>query len=159
MQSLNRALILLILFTSSITAFANNSPQPFNVGSMKKLKLEAKEQPILVAFWATDCAYCFEELDFLLQWKKQNPQVKIALVSTDPPANQALVIDMLKKHGYQPDTTYQFADSYIEKIRYDIDKRWMGELPRTYFMYGKQMKATSGAVTQKQLQEWLLIKK
>jgi thiol-disulfide isomerase/thioredoxin len=114
---------------------------------------------VLVAFWATDCAYCYEELDLLLQWGKQNPKVKIALVSTDPPANRALVIDALQKHGYQVETTYQFADTYAERIRYDVDKRWMGELPRTYFLKGTTTKSTSGALSEKQLQEWLAIKK
>lgn len=150
-----RYLIISILFVIASASAAANAPQAFGVGSMHKLKQDAKNHPVIVAFWATDCTYCYEELSLLREWGKKHPEVKVVLVATDPPDNQTLVIQMLRKHGYSPESTSQFNDNYVEKIRYDIDKRWMGELPRSYFLRGNQMKAISGTLTEKQLNTWV----
>jgi hypothetical protein len=51
--------------------------------------------------------------------------------------------------------TWAFADDFAERIRYAIDPRWRGELPRLYlFDADHQPTAISGRVDPDTLTEW-----
>jgi hypothetical protein len=45
-----------------------------------------------------------------------------------------------------------FADSFVERLRFEVDKQWQGELPRTYlFSDDGEAEAVSGKLNEVQL--------
>jgi len=49
-----------------------------------------------------------------------------------------------------------FADSYTERLRYEVDKTWQGELPRTYLFGAKNaVIAISGKLEDKEMERWV----
>ena len=49
-----------------------------------------------------------------------------------------------------------FAEDMPERLRLEIDSRWYGEVPRTYFYDGKhQREVKTGLVNKKFFDEWI----
>ena len=74
------------------------------------------------------------------------------IVSTDGLALEAEAASALARTGVVADETWIFADEFVERLRYRIDPRWRGELPRSYFFDSHhRAHARSGPISD----EWL----
>ena len=135
---------------------AASEPRPFARGSMQQIIAEHPGRPLIINFWSTECAYCQEELALLSRVARSHPDLRLVLVSTDLPQNAPLVAQFLVKRGFDPGQTWLFADEYAERLRYDIDRKWYGELPRTYLIGTRtERKAVSGKISAEQIERWL----
>jgi hypothetical protein len=63
---------------------------------------------------------------------------------------------MARGYGLEKSPQWIFADAMPERLRFEIDRRWHGELPRTY-LYDRQhtVQAFSGLVPAEQLAQWI----
>ncbi|RLA17894.1 MAG: TlpA family protein disulfide reductase, partial [Gammaproteobacteria bacterium] len=62
----------------------------------------------------------------------------------------------LKKHGLGGIESWAFADPNVARLRYEIDPRWYGTLPRSYFFdSAHQRSATTGTLEKEQVEDWL----
>lgn len=91
----------------------------------------------IVNFWAMWCAPCVKELPIIQEYEKNNPNVKVILVSLDFPKDiETKLKPFLKKKGItsevvllnDPDT-----NSWIDKI----DPSWSGAIPFTIIFDNK----------------------
>jgi len=57
------------------------------------------------------------------------------------PNEPAAVIAMLAETGLTPAEDWTFGDGFVERLRYEIDPHWRGEIPRTMLI------ARDGATT------------
>ena len=60
------------------------------------------------------------------------PDLKLVLVAADPvPQDPARVSATLARAGLANSESWSFTDRFYERLRYEIDPAWAGELPRT----------------------------
>lgn len=139
------ALSCAMLPAATVAAPEVTHPRDFRVGDMQKIVARHAEGALIVNFWSLDCPYCMEELALLKQLSEKRKDWRLVLVSADGPEHGAAAAAALRQLGYEPGTTWIFADAHAQRLRYDIDRKWYGELPRTYFFVaGKQVAAVSG---------------
>ena len=120
-------------------------PQPFAVGEMQRIVTRHASGPLLVNFWSAHCAPCLQELPLLKQLAERHRHWQLVLVSTDGPEQMPAVTAALRRHGIDPARTWLFTEANAPALRFDVDRRWAGELPRSYFFIdGRRVGAFSG---------------
>lgn len=130
--------------------------KPFVSGSMAQIRATQQQRPMIVSFWSIDCPPCYKELRLWRELSSRYPQLNLVLVSTDDAENRAEVQQVLKELGVEHLRSWQFADANAQRLRYEVEKRWYGELPRTYFFSpGTEPLALSGVVDSARVEQWL----
>lgn len=137
-------------------ALAAQEIKPFVRGSYQQIVAERQGKPFIVNFWSLSCGYCKVELDMLKKLTRKYPKLDLVLVSTDTPEEENPVSTTLAKYSLDKAEAWVFADSYTDRLRFEVDKKWQGELPRTYFFSSKgEVTAISGKVAQKEVEQWI----
>lgn len=130
--------------------------RPFVSGSMAAITARQADEPLIVSFWSIDCPPCYKELDLWRALSRRYPALDLVLVSTDAPAAGAEVNRVLRQRGVAHLESWQFAISEVQRLRYEIDRRWYGELPRSYFFSPDgDVSAVSGVIDDEQVDAWL----
>lgn len=145
-----QCLAAMILFAVSAFAVADQaSIRPFNPGSYQQILSEKADQGFMLVIWSLDCPTCIKDMELLSRIHKNRPELKIVMLSTDEPSATAEVQQMLEKYQLGDLENWIFASDNSQKLRFEIDPRWYGELPRTYFFSSShQREGVSGALTQ-----------
>jgi thiol-disulfide isomerase/thioredoxin len=153
-----RLSILVALLLSLVTAAAHAAELlAFERGSWAKLRAAHAGQPTVVHFWGLTCAPCLVELP---QWGKlaaERPDLRLVLIAADPvPQDGERVNATLKAAGLANGESWSFTDRFYERLRYEIDSSWAGELPRT-MLIDADGKATviAGVADLGQVRAWL----
>jgi len=130
--------------------------RPFVAGSLARVLANRAGKPFILGFWSLDCVHCGEEMKRLKALKQRHPGLDLVLVSTDGEIEPATLAAHLQAAGLGRAEQWVFADPVPERLRQEIDKRWYGELPRTY-LYGRdgQVSAVSGLLNDDVLAPWL----
>ncbi|MFO1079390.1 MAG: TlpA disulfide reductase family protein [Reyranellaceae bacterium] len=136
---------LLIAMLVALASFATAEaagPVPFERGSWARLRAEHAGQPTVIHFWGLTCGPCLVELP---QWGKlaaARRDLKLVLIAADPlPQPADRVEATLSNAGLAGVESWSFSDRFYERLRYEIDPSWGGELPRTVLI------SRDGAVT------------
>jgi hypothetical protein len=83
---------------------------------------------------------------------KENPALKMILLAADEPSASEQVKQLLNKYKMESVENWFFADENSEKLRFEIDPKWYGELPRTYFFNtDHQRVGISGVLSKKDI--------
>jgi len=97
-----------------------------------------------------------KELAMFGKLLKTYQNVEIVSITTDPFLEQQKIDDILSSKGLMNARKWVFADNYVERLYFDIDKRWRGELPLSYFFdRNNKMIKQLGAIKENELIEWL----
>ena len=148
-------LVFSLLFISVVSANETDT-QPFIKGSFKQIQKDYKGKPYIITFWSEDCAFCMKELAMFGKLLKTYQNVEIVSISTDPFLEQQKVDEILSSKGLMKAKKWVFADNYVERLYFDVDKRWRGELPLNYFFdRNNKMIKQLGAIKENELIEWL----
>lgn len=145
-----------LLALSSVSAQAAD-PLSFERGSWTKLRAAHDGKPIVVHLWGLTCAPCLVEMP---QWGKlqaERPDMRLVLVAADPvPQDPARVSDMLARADLAKTESWTFTDRFNERLRFEIDPNWAGELPRT-MLIDRDGKATvlAGVADLAEVRAWL----
>ena len=119
-----------------------SDPQPFERGSWAKIRAEHAGRPTIYHFWGLTCAPCMAELPRWGDLLHERPDLDLVLVAADARATDEVRINQaLAKAQLSAAESWSFADRFYEKLRFEIDPRWAGELPRTVMI------AADGAAT------------
>lgn len=149
-----------LLCVSLLAAPAFATPEPaistFTARSFAEIKEAHAGRPFIVSFWSVSCEPCRREMSLLVDQHRKHPKVSIVLVAADPPSTRAAVVRILRTYRLGEIATWQFGDESSERLRYSVDKRWAGELPRTYFFNAAhESTAQSGVVEESWLNDWM----
>lgn len=128
--------------------------QPWRGDSRGAIEQQYARKPFILALWSLDCAYCADDLRMLGAWVRQHPQVTLVTVNTDigQAAEAARFMDDLALPAH---ARWQFAGNDADRLRYQLDPGWYGELPRTYFYDTRhQVQALSGRPAKDWLDNW-----
>lgn len=143
------------LLAASSLAFAGEL-RPFDAKSLAAIRQAQAGRSFVLAFWSISCAPCKEELPALAALQRKYPGVPIILVAADPPSVKPAVIRYLADQQLGKMETWIFADEFAERVRFAVDRKWQGELPRTYFFDAEhQSTAHSGVPDPAWLESWL----
>ncbi len=64
--------------------------------------------------------------------KTERPDLNLVLLAADPlPQDPARLDATLQRVGLGKSESWGFTDRFYERLRYEIDPSWAGELPRT----------------------------
>lgn len=130
--------------------------RPFVTGSLAKIVAEREGRPFVLAFWSVSCAHCPAELKALGELRKRYPNLELVLVAADSLDEAPRTRQLAIEYGLGQVEQWVFADEMTERLRFEIDRRWRGELPRTHF-YDREHRITavSGLVPKQQLLAWV----
>ena len=146
-----------LLSFASASVWAEQEIKPFVRGSYQKIVNARQGKPFILNFWSLTCSYCMVELEMLKKLAGKHPKLDLVLVSTDTPEEEKSVSATLAKFSLGKAEAWVFADSYTERLRFEIDKKWQGELPRSYFFSARnnEVIAVSGKVEQEEVEQWI----
>ena len=123
---------------------------PFEADSLPQIVRAHAGKPFVLILWSLDCVYCQASLNVLAEQKHTNPALDIVTLSTDgvgDPQTDALVEQRLRKLALTSNA-WGYGAAPAEELRYAIDPKWHGEMPRSYW-FDAQGKRTpySGVLT------------
>lgn len=128
----------------------------FKSGSLQQILAAREGKPFILSYWSLTCTYCAQEMKTLAALQKRYPKLEVVLVSTDTPEEKPELELFVAKQGLAKVEQWVFAESPPEKLRYEIDRRWWGELPRTYlYPASHQAKGVSGLIAEDRLEDWV----
>jgi thiol-disulfide isomerase/thioredoxin len=152
MMLTTRATLLLLALLTGAAAQAVEL-RPFVAGSMQQIRAAHAGRPFVLALWSLTCSHCQEELAQLGTLQRRHPELNVVLISTDTPDDAKALTATLARHGLARAEAWVYADAFVERLRFEIDPRWGGELPRTYFFdHAHAVTVRSGALAPAELE-------
>lgn len=146
-------LLALMLLTPSPAAAET---RPFVKGSWQELVSTHSGRPLAVHFWSTTCAPCLAEMPGWAEIRRRHPGLDVVLVATDPMEEAPRQQAVLARFGLAGTESWSFADSWPERLRFEVDRRWRGELPMTRLVDRQgRIEAVTGRVEPAALELWL----
>jgi len=104
----------------------------FHSGSWDELRRRHAGRPTLVHFWGLTCGPCLEELPRWGKFRESLGKVDLVLVAADPlPQPPDWLTATLAKAGLIGLESWQFQDRFSERLFWEVDQQWQGELPYT----------------------------
>lgn len=128
--------------------------QPFVPGSYRQLLDNHAGKPFMLVIWSITCSSCLKDMALLNTMRKAHPNVDIVMLSTDDSTATDDIQKILAKNELGGLENWFFADENPQKLRYEIDPKWYGELPRTYFVdKNHNREGVSGVLTQENYEQ------
>lgn len=120
----------------------------FVPGSYQQLLEQNADKPFMLAIWSTTCSSCMEKMALLNELKESSPEINIVMLATDDISVSDQIMAVLAKNELTGLDNWVFADENAQRLRHEIDPRWYGELPRTYFLNkNHERQGISGALS------------
>jgi thiol-disulfide isomerase/thioredoxin len=149
--------VFLTAFLLSATA-SETPPQlrPFGRGSWHDILHAHAGHPTIVHFWGVTCGPCKVELPLLGEFMRGHSGVDVVTVSADlvpdlPDATRS----MLEKSGLGAAENWIFSDGFVERLRFEIDPTWQGDIPRTMLVSRQGVVTTiEGSAQIADLEKW-----
>jgi len=157
-----RARVLLAIFVVALLAstggFAKDGDlRPFKRGSWQEIRQAHAGRPTVVHFWGLTCGPCRVEMP---KWGKllwERSDLNLVAIDADLIPNQMEdASEMLVRTGLAGAENWIFDDPFTERLRFEIDPRWQGEIPRT-MLIARDGKTTviEGVADPAQVRAWL----
>lgn len=148
-----------MLLVASLPAAPASEPaklRSFERGSWQQLLHSHAGRPTLVHFWGVTCGPCKVELPQLGAFMKRNPSVDVVTIDADlVPNSDSAALSMLQRAGLSLAENWMFSDGFAERLRYEVDPAWQGDIPRTILISRNGTVATiEGSAEPSVLQKW-----
>jgi len=128
---------------------------PFDMNTRKVIEKRYIDQPLIISFWSIDCPYCIDDLKKLGKALSKNTNVQLITVCVDGKESAKKAERILNQANLPKHEQYQYAEVDEDRLRYNIDPAWYGELPRTYFYdAAHQVTPLSGKISNSFLDKW-----
>ena len=147
-----KTLLLLLVFSNFSFAYEF---MPFEINTRNVIEKKYLNQPLIISFWSIDCPYCIDDLKKLGKALSKNTNVKLITVCVDGKESAKKAERILSQANLPKHEQYQYAEVDEDRLRYNIDPAWYGELPRTYFYdAAHQVTPLSGKISNSFLDKW-----
>ncbi len=144
-------------FLLASTVYAEEAKiHPFQTNSYQHILDSHKDKPLVLVIWSVTCSSCLSEMKQIQKIHQDNPKLNIVMLSVDGPEYRVQMQSIIAQEKLSELEQWGFSEDNSSALRYAIDSRWYGELPRTYF-YNKAHKRTgiSGVLNHVQFQQQL----
>lgn len=153
---LARVLLCAACLMLASAARGESDTRAFTASSMPQIYAEQAGKPFVLALWSVYCEPCRDELALLGRFKAANPSIPVIVIAVDPPEDAASIASVLSQFDLRGVEHWAFADAFVEPLRYAIDPRWRGVLPRTYLLDDEhRATALAGRLDPDMLDAWL----
>jgi thiol-disulfide isomerase/thioredoxin len=130
--------------------------KPFGRGSWQEILRSHAGRPTIVHFWGVTCGPCKVELPLLGTFMKDHPAIDMVTISADlvpdlPDATRST----LEKSGLSLAENWIFDDGFVERLRFEIDPGWQGDIPRTLLITREGVMTTlEGSADMAEVEKW-----
>lgn len=153
---MRRIFLTLALLLALVPPVAAQEARPFVSGSLKEITAARQGKPFILSMWSLTCTHCREELSLLSGMVKKYPNLDLVLIATDTPEESEGIGATLNQFSLGRAQAWVFADPFAERLRFEIDRKWHGELPRTYLYDPNHViTAISGKLDRQRLEQWI----
>jgi thiol-disulfide isomerase/thioredoxin len=109
--------------------------RPFVRGSWADIRKAHAGRPTVVHFWGVTCGPCRVEMPVWGKLLQERPEVDLVVINADLVPNEpGAVRTMLAQTGLARAENWTFGDGFVERLRYEIDPQWQGDIPRTLLL-------------------------
>ena len=116
--------------------------RPFVRGSWADIRKSHAGRPTVVHFWGVTCGPCRVEMPVWGKLLQERPDLDLVVINADLVPNEpGAVRAMLAQTGLARAENWTFGDGFVERLRYEIDPQWQGDIPRTLLL------ARDGSIT------------
>lgn len=112
-------------------AVAAGDIKPFKRGSWGEILEDYRGRDVAVHFWSLGCAPCLAEMPRWAEFRKAAADVPLILIAVDSIERAARLKAVLGRYGLGDAETWAFADSFADRLLFEVDPDWRGELPMT----------------------------
>jgi len=131
-RQLLAGVFLVACLLSAPAAEAPSQLKPFGRGSWQDILRSHAGRPTIVHFWGVTCGPCKVELPLLGHFMKDHPAIDVVTISADlVPDLPGATRSMLQKSGLSAAENWIFSDGFVDRLRFEIDPGWQGDIPRT----------------------------
>lgn len=150
MSGILRILLACLLFPMFVAgANAADNIRAFGPNSFKKIMAKHAGKPYVIVVWGLECTYCDSSFAALAEAQRAQ-KFPVVTIATDPahdPHARQLILKKLHASGLASQT-WAFGGAPAEQLRYAIDPKWFGEMPRTYWINAQgEKRAYSGELS------------
>lgn len=104
----------------------------FGRGSWQEIRKVHTGEPLVVHFWGVTCGPCRAEMPQWGRFLKARADLHLVMIDADlVPNGPEAVRAMLDQSGLSAAENWMFNDDFVERLRYEIDPHWQGEIPLT----------------------------
>jgi thiol-disulfide isomerase/thioredoxin len=130
--------------------------KPYARGTFSDLRKVHAGRPLVVHFWSVTCAPCLAELSDWARLAIEKKGIDIVFVNVDGERDQVKAGARLEKAGLAGVHHYGLADDFLDRLFFEVDPTWRGELPFTALVDAKGGLVTvTGPVDDPLIGEWL----
>jgi thiol-disulfide isomerase/thioredoxin len=150
-----RRILLLLCLSLALPVFGGEF-KSFQPGSRAAIEQAHAGKPLVLAFWSLDCVYCPGEIRHFDVLARKHPEIALVLVNVDGAEFKAEADKKLAELLPQGQTErWIFTGNDPDRLYFSVDRKWHGELPRSYFYDGKGgVQGRSGQVSTEWLETW-----
>jgi thiol-disulfide isomerase/thioredoxin len=155
-RNLLSGIFLLALLLSAPASEAPPQLKPFGRGSWQEVLHAHAGRATIVHFWGVTCGPCKAELPLLGEFMRDHSAIDVVTISADlvpdlPDATRS----MLEKSGLASAENWIFSDGFVERLRFEIDRDWQGDIPRTMLISREGTITTiEGSAKMTELEQW-----
>jgi thiol-disulfide isomerase/thioredoxin len=120
-------------FIAAFNISAQAAPAAFTSGSYQQILAANADRPFMLVIWSINCPSCLKDMELLSKIHKDRPDLKMIMLAADEQGATEQIQQILEKNQLTGIENWAYADENTEKLQYEIDPKWYGELPRTYF--------------------------
>jgi thiol-disulfide isomerase/thioredoxin len=127
------ALLISLIAPPPASVSAADDVHAFGRGSWQQIRKTHAGEPLVVHFWGVTCGPCRAEMPQWGQFLAERADLHLVTVDADLVPNAPRAVQtMLDESGLSARAeNWMFGDDFVERLRYEIDPRWQGEIPRT----------------------------
>lgn len=150
------SLLFFLLATMNMPAQAE--PAAFTSGSYQQLLTSHDHQPFMLVVWSVNCPPCLKDMALLSSIHQSRPELKIIMLAADELTATEQVQKILEKNQLSKLESWIYSEENTQKLQFEIDPNWYGELPRTYFFDKTHQRTAVSGVLSKEEYETMLAK-
>lgn len=124
---------LAFIFLNIFNIPAQAAPSAFVPGSYQQMLASNANQPFMLVIWSVNCSSCLKDMALLSSIHQSRPELKMIMLAADELSAAEQIQQILEKNQLSEIENWVYAEENTQKLQFEIDPKWYGELPRTYF--------------------------
>jgi len=149
---------LAFIFFNIFAVSAQAAPSAFVSGSYQQILVSNANQPFMLVIWSVNCSSCLKDMALFSSIHKSRPELKMVMLAADDLSAAEQVQQILEKNQLSDIENWVYAEENTQKLQFEIDPKWYGELPRTYFFDKAHQRAGVSGVLSKEDYEAMFAK-
>ena len=130
--------------------------KPYGRGDFDQIAQLREHRARIIHYWSVTCPACIAELGQWAKFINEHRDIDIIFINTDDDDDRARAAARLEKNGLSLAPHFGFSDSFVEKLYYEVDKSWRGELPFTVLISANGPRiSVTGALDDPHFVAWL----